>query len=323
MSNKVLGGVIGFCVADALGVPVEFSSRARLKKHPITEMIGYGTHNQPEGTWSDDSSLTLCLIESLCDGFNIHDIASKIIKWYEESSWTPHGQVFDIGRTTLESIKRLKAGIHPVEAGGKAVFDNGNGSLMRILPLAYLLEKNRKIEITHSVIHEVSRITHAHPRTLLGCSIYIQFAIQLLRGNSLLEAYRFTQCEILDYFSNCIPYSNELFVYSRILKDNLADLEEDDILSTGYVVDTLEASLWCLLNSFNYRSAVLRAVNLGDDTDTVAAITGGLAGIYFGEEQIPKEWIDKLALKEEIYKLANKFDKFIKTHDGNFQYGDF
>jgi len=162
--NKILGGLFGLCIGDALGVPFESCSRDELKKNPVTTMVGYGVHNQPAGTWSDDSSLTFCLADSLCQGFNLDDIAGKFCKWLYEGYWTPYGKTFGVGNTTRQAISRLTKGVNPEEAGGKSEYSNGNGSLMRILPLAYYLE-NAEAPKKFEIIHQLSSITHAHPRS--------------------------------------------------------------------------------------------------------------------------------------------------------------
>ena len=150
--------LLGLSVGDALGVPAEFKSRETLKKNPITGMTGYGTHNQPPGTWSDDSSLAFCLAESLCEGYNLKDIADRFIKWYDKAYWTPHGEVFDIGIATRKAIQRLKEGIDPRLAGGNTEYDNGNGSLMRIMPLLVLTDYSTTTE-AYRLTEEVSSIT--------------------------------------------------------------------------------------------------------------------------------------------------------------------
>lgn len=149
--NQLMGGIFGFCVGDALGVPVEFSTRAERKQDPVEEMRAYGTHHQYFGTWSDDSSLTFCLMESLKVGYNLKDISEKFCQFYEEGYWTAYSEVFDIGNTTIRSIEKMKTASNPTECGGNKEQDNGNGSLMRILPLAFYLrdksEEEKKIKL--------------------------------------------------------------------------------------------------------------------------------------------------------------------------------
>ena len=307
--NKVLGGLLGLCIGDALGLPVEFKPRSALKATPVTDMIGYGTHNQPPGTWSDDSSLTFCLAESLCNGFNLRDIAAKFVKWLYEGYWTPYGEVFDAGNTTRTAITRLKEGVNPLKAGSTDEFSNGNGSLMRILPLAFYLEKS-DIEQQFEITHQVSCLTHRHLRSQIACGIYIQVAINLLKGNTPKEAYESMKCTVSDYYSKW-PYITELHHFNRIIESDISGLPEAAIKSSSYVVDTLEASLWCLLNSNSYPDTVLTAVNLGGDTDTLGAVTGGLAGIYYGYDGLPQKWVTRLARAKDIIELGERLYRAI------------
>lgn len=188
--SKVRDGVLGLCVGDALGVPVEFRSREELAATPLTDMIGYGSHNQPPGTWSDDSSLAFCFMESAadCGGVDLYDIADKFTGWLYKTRWTPHGRVFDVGIATARAIERLNDEIiRPDMAGGRSENSNGNGSLMRILPLAYLL-KGVPLEERIAVIRQVSSITHGHEVSVMGCVIYVEVAMGLLDGLSLPDS---------------------------------------------------------------------------------------------------------------------------------------
>lgn len=309
MSNLNKDILLGTAIGDALGVPVEFEYRQELEKNPVVGMREYGTHNQPKGTWSDDSSLALCLAESLCNGYNLNDIADKFIRWYYDGYCTPYGRVFDVGITTARAISNLQSGIKPNLAGMDRERDNGNGSLMRILPLVpYIL--NMEEEDRFRIIGEVSSLTHRHPRSILACIALCEFAIQYIDLQAVERAYQAMQQTILQLLKK------EMFIEEDIPFERLIGLsyeefkaiELKDIRSTGYVIDTLEASLWCVFNTTNYKDAVLKAVNLGDDTDTVGAITGGLAGIIYGYDTIPSEWLEVLVRKDDIIELANRLD---------------
>ncbi|MBW4600018.1 MAG: ADP-ribosylglycohydrolase family protein [Calothrix sp. FI2-JRJ7] len=306
-NNQVLSGLMGVCVGDALGVPVEFTSRAERAASLVTSMQGYGTWDQPPGTWSDDSSLTFCLAESLCNGFSLDAIAKSFWLWYHESYWTARGEVFDVGNTTFLAIVNWKQGASPVDAGGKTENSNGNGSLMRILPMAYLY---RELEFSELIkrVHQVSCITHAHARSQIACGIYISIAVALLKGADKHAAYLKGIKDVKDIYSTS-EYNMEMQHFERVFDGAIDKLPIEKISSDGYVIDTLEASLWCLLNSSSYAEAVLKAVNLGFDTDTTAAVTGGLAGIYYGFDNIPQDWIELIARKDDIIDLANRFTK--------------
>ena len=313
MNNLNKDILLGTAIGDALGVPVEFEYRQELEKNPVIGMREYGTHNQPKGTWSDDSSLALCLAESLCNGYNLNDIADKFIRWYYDGYCTPYGRVFDIGITTARAISNLQNGCKPELAGMDRERDNGNGSLMRILPLVpYII--NMEEEDRFRIIGEVSSLTHRHPRSILACISLCEFAIQYINLQSIEKAYQTMQQTMLQLLKK------EMFIEEDIPFKKLVGLsyeefkaiELKDIHSTEYVIDTLEASLWCIFNTTNYKDAVLKAVNLGDDTDTVGTITGGLAGIIYGYDTIPSEWLEVLAKKDDIIQLADKLDSIIK-----------
>jgi ADP-ribosyl-[dinitrogen reductase] hydrolase len=308
---KTLSGLMGLCVGDALGVPVEFTSRAERVKSPVTTMLGYGTWNQPPGTWSDDSSLSFCLAECLCRGYSLDAIANSFWRWYKEAYWTPRGDVFDIGQTTHTAIMRLKQGVVPHQAGGKVENSNGNGSLMRILPMAYCHRSFTLGELLARV-HDVSAITHAHARSQMACGIYISIAVALLEGADPQTAYLQALQDIQTIYS-LREFLLEKPHFGRVFSGEIAKIPVEEINSGGYVIDTLESSLWCLLNTSSYSEAVLKAVNLGGDADTTAAVTGGLAGIYYGVENIPQKWMNQIARRQDIIYLAERFARAVYT----------
>lgn len=309
MENLIKSAIFGVCIGDALGVPVEFRSRGELKRSPVITMRAFGTHHQPKGTWSDDSSLTLCLAEELSKGYNLEKIGKSFVKWKNYGHWTPHGRVFDIGIATSQAIQRISKGTSPTLCGGTSESDNGNGSLMRILPLLFYI-KDFSIEKRFDVVKEVSSITHGHIRSVISCFIYLEFLIEILNKSEKPEAYQKMQTKVKDFLNNNpICSQNEMDLFDRILKNDISIYPEDEIKSSGYVLHSLEASLWCFLNSENYSEAVLKAVNLGEDTDTTAAITGGIAGIFYGFENIPVEWVADLVRKDDIEKLCEKLEK--------------
>ncbi|EFK37452.1 ADP-ribosyl-[dinitrogen reductase] glycohydrolase [Chryseobacterium gleum] len=309
MENIVKAGIMGVCIGDALGVPVEFKKREDLKRFPVTKMLEYMSWNQPKGTWSDDSSLTLCLAEELIKGYDLEKIGQSFVKWNKYGHWTAHGRLFDIGGTTRHSLARLIKGESARFSGNIFEEDNGNGSLMRILPLAFYLKKEDDIQKLYLMVKEVSAITHGHFRSVFACFIYVIFAIQLLKGKNKKEAYEQTQNVTLKYAEEQGFNPKEIELFNRILKHDISGYAEDEIKSGGYVLHSLEASLWCFLNSESYAEAVLKAVNLGEDTDTTGAITGGIAGIYYGYENIPEEWIAELVRKDDIEELCKKMAK--------------
>jgi len=268
-------------------------------------MRGYGTYNQPPGSWSDDSSLSFCLCESLSNGYNLNDLGKRFVDWYCKGYWSAHGKVFDIGATTMKAINNIKSGVNPIEAGMDDECSNGNGSLMRILPLAFYLE-DKEIDTQFKCSHEVSCLTYGHLRSQMACGIYIQIAVNLIKEMDPQKAYEKMKDVVLMKYGE-LPYIDELKHFNRIIKNDISNIPIEYIKSSGYVIDSLEAGLWCLLNNNTYKKTVLSAVNLGEDTDTISAIAGGLAGIYYQYHGIPRSWIDALARKEDILELGNKY----------------
>lgn len=245
--------IYGLAVGDALGVPYEFRPRGTFE---CTDMIGYGTHGQPAGTWSDDTSMTLATCDSIREHGHIDtaDMRDKFVCWIANDEYTIDG-VFDYGGTTARALRTGK--------GGSGERDNGNGSLMRIAPLAFT-------DATDEEICAVSAITHAHRTSTEACVIFVE----LIRGvmNDVLPEWAL----------------------------HLNNAPEHEIRSGGFVLDTLKAATWCFVNTDSYEECVLAAVNLGDDTDTTAAVAGALAGTAYGINAIPQEWIDILRSKELI-----------------------
>lgn len=304
-SKRLLGGLWGAVIGDALGVPVEFSRREELKLDPVTDMIGHGMFDLPPGSWSDDSSLLICTVESLLEGFDPRAMARLFVRWFQESHWTPWGKTFDVGSGTSVAIRRLKAGMNPLQAGGAGELDNGNGSLMRVLPVAVFFG-DAPAKVLLEKVHAVSSITHRHPRSLFACGVYCAAAARLLAGDSIPQAYAQAIVTARREYDE-EPFRREFVHFERFLSGRLADLDEGAIRSSGYVIDTLEAALWSVLTTRSFEEAVLRAVNLGSDTDTTACVAGGLAGLHYGVGAIPKKWMDTIARKEDIEGLFEAF----------------
>jgi ADP-ribosylglycohydrolase len=246
--------VYGQAVGDALGVPYEFNPRGTFV---CADMAGYGTHHKPAGTWSDDTSMTLATCDSIRELGRIDsvDIRHRFERWYYDGAYTVDG-LFDVGGCTAHAIRSGR--------GQTGEYDNGNGSLMRILPLAFT-------DATDNDVRTVSAITHAHRVSCDCCVDMVHIARRLIDGEAPLD-----------------------------VAENLSGVPENEISSSGFVCDTYRAALWCLVNTSSYAECVLTAVNLGDDTDTTAAVAGGLAGIVYGSVSIPSNWMDTLLGKDII-----------------------
>ena len=302
--------IYGLVIGDALGVPVEFEER---DNYILDDMIGYGTYHQPPGTWSDDTSLTLALMEYLGKKSDLSILMDKFVA-YREGYLTPFGYCFDIGIATNEAIERYLSGISPEACGGKDESSNGNGALMRISPIAFLLIKMSNLVDQVELIKKYTILTHGHLRSITASIIYLFLLKELLFNDSLPEVLDSVQIKLEEIFSQNSEYWEEYENhFKEIFEENFYHKTREEIKSTGYVVDTLKACLWCVGTTDNFKDAVLKAVNLGEDTDTIGAITGTLAGAKYSFESIPKEWIEKLVNKALIEeKCEQLFNRIIE-----------
>lgn len=291
--TRLLSGIIGLAIADALGVPAEFQSRLTLEEHPIEDMQDGGSWNQPKGTWSDDTAMTLATIDAL--GKNdwkvtdkcLLDIMKNFSEWYLDGKYAVGGNRFDIGNTCRDAIVtyiNLKDNYLKELKKTRANEKYGNGALMRILPCAFL----QNVED----IRKISSLTHNN----FVCDVASEYYVAFIRG--LMHGYS----KDIVYTNNTICLENTLKEgtkdeqkrFSRLADLSFNKMDRSKIRSSGYVIDTLEAAVWCFMNTNNYKDCVLTAVNLGEDTDTVAAVAGGLAGVYYGYDGLPKEWLKQL-----------------------------
>lgn len=288
MNEKLRTAVYGFAVGDALGVPYEFKERGTFK---CTDMIGGGTWGQPVGTWSDDTSMILATCESIklqkgkivpshiMDGFEL---------WLTNGCYTAHGEVFDVGGTTCRAIDKYHNGIDYRECGERSNISCGNGSLMRCLPLAFA---NGGVGETI----ETLGLTHKNEKCMYACGIYMDLIDYISKGIDYISKGN----DIRDLLSSGTGYSKSIpKEFKRLIE--IWVLPEEQIKSSGYVVDTLEAAVWCFTTSTSYYKAVSKAVNLGGDTDTIAALTGAMAALRWGFDSIPSEWINTLVNKKLI-----------------------
>ena len=309
-------GIIGLAIGDAMGVPLEFVQREKLLENPVTRMLDKGTYGKSKGTWSDDTSLTLATIDSIihCFGISTEDMGNRFVEWMEDAKYTANGERFDIGRTTLIALSRFEKNRQPFESGGTAEDSNGNDSLMRMLPIAYYCySAHLQTNDIFDVVKKVSYITHAHEVSVLGCYIYVLYAIKLLEKKSKYDAYKEIQKVSYSQFSK-----SSLELYNRILKKDIAELPLEAIRSTNYIVDTLEAVLWTFLNTDNFNQAIIGAINLGEATDTIGACTGGLAGIVYGVKSINPEWRIDLKRYTYIRAMCDDFDRILSSSSKKF-----
>ena len=307
-------GIMGVVVGDALGCPVQFETREKVATHPVVGMRGYGTFNLPEGSWTDDSSLTLALLDSIRrkKTIDLDDIMENFMKWLYDGEFTPYGQSYDIGRGTMAAIYEYKKHRKAKKCGGDDEGNNGNGSLMRILPVCiFCSEKKSSGEFSDQdvikTVHAVGGLTHAHIRANIACGLYFFMVHHILTGSgSLPELLQAGLTEGFAFYESYLADKENLHYYDR-----LRDLEvfsrtpEEKIKSSGYVVDSLEAAVWSLITTDCFDRALLKAVNLGKDTDSVAAIAGGLGGLYYGYSAIPEDWLAVIKRRDWIEEMCS------------------
>lgn len=308
--SKIIDSLVGHVIGDAIGTPVEFFMRKYLQENKVTEMLGnIGQHSEPVGAWSDDTSMELALIDSIINTKKIdyNDIMNNFLLWIEKGKYTPTNHAFGVGRCCLKAIYNYKKGTKPLECGNLEEQHMSNGSLMRILPIAlYSYSKRIPLEEIEKITKDVCSLTHRQDAVQLACYMYVMFIIDLLNGLDKETAY-------LNLRTRNYNYKKEsLQLYSRLINDDIRKLTLDEINSSGYVVDTLEASLWCLLKNNTYEDTIIEAINLGQDTDTIAGISGAMAGIIYGYDNIPQRWLDKLLHKDYLFNTFMKFEQTIE-----------
>ncbi len=301
------GALLGLLVGDALGVPYEFHPPQALPPRAQIEMQppdGFRrAHDVPAGTWSDDGAQALCLLASLqyAGRLDLDDFARRLLNWMDHGYLAVDYQVFDVGASTRQALDRLRDGCAAEHAGGIDEFSNGNGSLMRVLPLA-LWHRGSDAELAQDA-HRQSLPTHGHPRAQACCALYCLWARRLLTGADTERAFADAAEQL-----QAIYAADAVFAEQRQeLAEILDPANEARASGSGYVVDSLWSARIALREG-NYADVVRRAIAFGHDTDTTACIAGGLAGIRFGEQGIPPEWLAALRGRDWLSPLLDRLD---------------
>lgn len=288
--SRAVGCLLGLACGDAVGTTVEFQPRGSFE--PVTDMVGGGPFRLQAGQWTDDTIMALCLAESLIDrgGFDATDQLQRYLRWYREGVMSPTGHCFDIGMTTEMALRRFERTGHP-DAGDTDPQSAGNGSIMRLAPVVLFAHPNRS---------EVARLSAASSRTTHGAAEAID-ACRIL--GTLLSAL-IDGADRDDALASVEPAEDSTDGMRAIIRGDWRDKPIKAIRGTGYVVNSLEAALWCFMHSEDFETAVLTATNLGEDADTTAAICGQLAGAFHGAEGIPRHWRERVWESERIEAMA-------------------
>jgi len=297
LKSRLAGAIYGHLVGDAMGVPYEFLEPAAIKE---VVFGAAGTHGQPPGTWSDDGALMLALLDSLLSvGFEPADQAARILSWYREGAYAPGGLVFDVGNTTIRAIQHVSDGVAAIDAGPSDERTISNGSLMRILPIALVGRDLPAPELIRQA-RLASRVTHGHIIPQMVCALYVWTARELLRGESSLRA---------------VPEAHtDLTEVLRAQDDEEALVALEGVWNysgpfhgSGRAEDAFWSAYDAFVSTYSYTECLDAAIGrYGHDTDTTAAIAGGLAGIYYGLGAIPDEWLERLRGGEIVGPLVER-----------------
>jgi ADP-ribosylglycohydrolase len=297
MRDRVRGALIGLAVGDAVGTTVEFKRPGTFA--PVTDMVGGGPFGLRPGEWTDDTSMALCLAESLieCAGFNARDQMERYIKWWKTGYLSSTGKCFDIGNATRAALERFVQTGDPF-SGSTSPNAAGNGSLMRLAPVAMFYASRPEEGI--AACGESSRTTHGAREAVDACRYCGGLLIGAMNGVS--------KAELLSPMYSPVPrlWEREPLApkIAEVASGSFARRSPPEIAGTGYVVKSLEAALWAFAKTDNYKDGCLAAVNLGDDADTTAAVYGQIAGAYYGETGIPPTWHERLALAPTLDRFA-------------------
>ena len=290
LRDRAIGAFLGLAVGDAVGTTLEF--RARDAQERVDDMVGGGPFNLSAGEWTDDTTMALALADSLaeCGTLDCRDLMDRFVRWWKEGEYSCTGSCFDIGNTTRAALSRYVRTDDPI-AGSTESHAAGNGSLMRLAPVALRYWDDRAL--LDATAAEQSRTTHGSEEAVDACRAFAELLADAIAGKARADV-------LAPRFYDGAP------AVARILGGSWRGLARRKIRSSGYVIDTMEAALWSVARTSDFRGAVLLAANLADDADTVAAVTGQLAGALYGLSGIPGDWLDRVAWKDRLLDVAGR-----------------
>ena len=306
MREKMKSGIYGYLIGDAVGVPYEFCTSEKLRRLEKIDMIPPRKFNRSHkevkpGTWSDDGAQMLCMLASLmeCRNFNINNLAKKLLAWYEKGYMAVNQKVFDVGVQTSRSLMEYSKTKNPLTSGLIVRNGRGNGSLMRVFPLGLFgdHEEDKMVEYAHLQ----SMVTHGDIVPQVCCAFYSLWVRETAKGGSIKEAYEKAVEKLLKLYEG---KTEHLYYFTERLRPLDYNIKGK---GTGYVLDTLRSVRDVLFEQDNYKDVIINAVLLGNDTDTVAAIAGGIAGMHYGYDSIPEDWLRLLKGKNVVEKLLVNF----------------
>ena len=302
ISDNQRGCLLGLAIGDALGAAVEFKSPGTFE--PVTGYRAGGPHGLDPGEWTDDTSLALALADSIAKvGWDLDDQADRYVSWWRNGEYSVNGRCFDIGVTTSSALERFEHTGDARASGSRSERASGNGSIMRLapVPIQFVDHFSDQLEQLATLAAQSSLPTHASPQCLSACRYFALVLAGLMHGLERDEVLS-NGWGPLQKLRSIEPLHPEVY---DVAEGSFRDRQPPEISGSGYVVKSLEAALWAFHNAQDYKEAVLKAVNLGDDADTTGAVCGQLAGAYWGESGIPNEWLDGLAKRDMIEKALD------------------
>ena len=301
LSDRKQGSLLGLAIGDALGCTLEFKKPGTFEL--ITTIVGGGVHQLKSGQWTDDTSLALCLAQSLidCKGFDPKDQMTKYCKWEAEGYMSSTGSCFDIGNSTLKALDKFRATGDPY-AGSTEEHSAGNGSIMRLAPIPMYYAHSPKDALYFAALS--SKTTHANEMCVDACRYMAGIIVGLLNGENKETVLSKMYSPVNNYFDGN-PICRSL---REIVNGSFKNKQPPKIKGTGFVLQSLEAALWAFHTTNNFKEGALRAINLGDDADTTGAVYGQIAGSYYGIDNIPRKWVEIIYMKENIIELSNKLN---------------
>ena len=293
--NRIQGCLLGLAVGDALGCTLEFKKPGTFE--PITTIVGGGVHKLEAGQWTDDTSMALCLAQSLidCKGFDVKDQMEKYCKWDEEGYMSSTGECFDIGNTTLKALNKFRATREPY-SGMNEDSSAGNGSIMRLAPIPMYYSNNPEDALKYAALS--SKTTHANEMCVDACRYMAGIIVGLLNGESKETVLSSMYSPVKNYFDN-EPLCDAI---KEVTSGSFKTKQPPDIKGTGFVVESLEAALWAFYHADNFKDGALKAVNLGNDADTTGAVYGQIVGTIY---DIPQEWLQVITMREQITEITD------------------
>lgn len=304
MPRNILAGFVGLAVGNALGVPVNNRSREELLKSPVVGMRSSSDATIPLGCWTEATSMSLAVADSLSFGLNYEDMIRRLWQWCKGANYTPFDYVQNVSLSNQKAIFEISRGTPPLECGLKSEKYADCGSVLRMIPLLYYLlaEYGNDFidqEDARQIIHNCSSLTHAQPVCKLGCAIYLAILAKVSVGMSITIGVRNELNHILRIYSEYPEFSDAIKQFRFLFDDNFQFHSPLRFRGTSSIVDTLEMVIWCFINTTSFEECVLQTINMGDNTETTGALVGGLAGIFYGFKNIPEEWKNDLVQYEE------------------------